>query len=150
MSEITKVDGRDYVPNAYVNDNGNANVNDSNVQNDNAARLLARDRGYNYERTLLSHPPNMRLASVSLACIFKQLVSLASFSSKMVRICRDNNSAWALARIRNCSLTTFGACLAIKSCSKVCLQVFIAGSLTEIRYALSTDWLSSISFLYTS
>lgn len=137
-----QVDRNDYVPNANVNDNGNANVNDSNVQNDFAARLLAREKVLSHtyschERTLFSHPPNMRRASDSFACNLRQLVSFASLSSKMVRIWRANNSASALARIRNCSLTAFGACLAMRSCSRVCLHAFIAGSPTEMRYAFS-------------
>jgi hypothetical protein len=87
-----QVDGNDCVPNAYVNNDGKANVNDSNVQNDNAARLLMRENGC-YARTLLSHPPSIRLASANLAWSLRQFVSLASFSSKIVRICRVSNSA---------------------------------------------------------
>ncbi len=37
-----RLDGNDYVPNSYVNDDGKPNVNDSNVQNDNDGRALVR------------------------------------------------------------------------------------------------------------
>lgn len=46
LSQKTKVDRFDYVPNANVNNDGNANVNDSNVDNDNAARLRMREQVY--------------------------------------------------------------------------------------------------------
>lgn len=92
------VDGFDYVPNANVNNDGNANVNDSNVQNDNAARLQMRLHGskrLTQARTLLSQPPSIRCTSESFACNFRQLVSFASLSSRIALICKASTSACA-------------------------------------------------------
>lgn len=152
-SETKRHDGFDYVVNANVNEDGNSNVNDSNVQNENVSRRQMRHigcTGWTQERTLLSQPPSMRRASASFACILRQLVSLASLSSRIIRICKLSASACAWALIRNCSLTLFGACLAVSNSSSSCRQVSIAGSLTEMRYDLSIFWFSSINFLCIS
>ena len=111
-------DDFDYVVNANVNDDGNSNVNDSNVSNENVSRRQMRQIGQRcwfQELTLLSQPPSIRRASVSFACILRQLVSLASLSSKIIRTCKLSDSASAWALIKNCSLMLLGACLAIRS-----------------------------------
>lgn len=117
-TETKRHDGFDCVVNANVNEDGNSNVNDSNMQNENVSRRQMRHRGctsWYQERTLLSQPPSIRRASLSLACILRQLVALASFNSRMMRICKLSASASAWALIRNCSLTLFGACFAVNS-----------------------------------
>lgn len=103
-AETKRHDDFDYVVNANVNEDGNSNVNDSNVDNENVSRRQMRHSGcigWTQERTLLSQPPSIRRASVSFACTLRQLVSLASLSSKMIRICKLSASASAWALIKN-------------------------------------------------
>lgn len=146
-------DDFDYVVLADVSEGGDSNVNDSNVQNENVSRRQVRHRDYTgwyQERTLLSQPPSIRRASLSLACTLRQLVALASFNSRMMRICKLSASASAWALIRNCSLTLFGACFAVNSSRSNWRHISMAGSPTEMRYDLSIFWFSSINFLCIS
>lgn len=88
-----------YVPNSYVNDNGNRNLSNSNVENDDNVVVVVRFKRITYV-TLLRQPPIWRRASVSLAWIFSTFVSFASLSSKIARSFRAVISAEASALMR--------------------------------------------------
>lgn len=65
----------------------------------------------------------MRRASLSLACVFKQLVSFARFSSSIARSLSAVSSASASAFSKYEILRGLGACFASISCSIKSLQL---------------------------
>lgn len=134
------------MPNSYVNDDGKPNLNNSNADNHNVARVAVRI-GYT---TLLRQPPTCLRTSVNLAWIFSIFVSLASFNSRTALSFSAVNSAFASAFIKYVAFKAFGACLAKISCSNVSPHACITGSLALNRYFLSIVLFSSISFLYIS
>ncbi|CAK9251835.1 unnamed protein product [Sphagnum jensenii] len=93
-----RIDGNLNVPNSNVNDNGKPNLNNSNAENDNDARVLVRIEVPLIDT--LRQPPIWRRASVSLACNLSALVSFTRLSSKSARSFSAVSSALASAAIR--------------------------------------------------
>ena len=77
----------------------NVNANDPDNRNDNiGTRPTVRDAYLLWQA--FNQPPSMRPISARVACIWKSLVSLTSFSSKSNRVFSVAISRWLLARIR--------------------------------------------------
>ena len=87
-------DGDLTVPNFYVNNDGQLNLDRENVSNENESRVAVRMK---FQDKLFRHPPIIRRASASLACIFRQFVAFARSSSRIARSCTATSSASASA-----------------------------------------------------
>lgn len=112
-----------------VNDNGKLNLDKSNVDNDNSARVLMMTiTQTNYAGRLLRQPVICLRASFKRACSLSRLVSLSRFSSSIARNCNAKTSELADASIRWTFLIVFGACLAFTSDSRTLEQVATADS----------------------
>ena len=94
---LKRLDSSAVVPNSNVNNNGKPNLNNSNVSNDNDARVAVKYESY---WTLFLQPPICLRASVRRAWIFNILVSFAICNSSIVRSFKAVSSASASASKR--------------------------------------------------